>query len=75
MAMTRSIERPREPKPSVEIGVIGMIIAAASLFILLPLLPFLIILWAIDKLRGSNNRYSRPPRSRFTEPTQQPSEP
>lgn len=50
--MTRSVSRVREPDASTHIGVIGFIVALGSLLILLPLLPIIIVLWAVDRIWG-----------------------
>lgn len=52
--MTRSVNPSREADPNIEVGVIGYIVAAATFFLLLPLLPFIAIILIIEKLRGSS---------------------
>lgn len=52
--MTRSVSRPMRPSPKAETGVIGTIIAIGTLLLLLPVLPFIAALWAIDRIRGGD---------------------
>lgn len=50
--MTRTVTRstPFDPKP--EMSAVGYLVAAGTLLLLIPLLPFLAVLWLLDRLRG-----------------------
>ncbi|HMB51276.1 MAG TPA: hypothetical protein VKM69_11510 [Natronoarchaeum rubrum] len=50
--MTRSATQPNPAKPNLGMNLIGLLLAAGTLFLLLPLLPFLAAFWVVDKLRG-----------------------
>lgn len=52
--MTRSVSRPMRPKRKAETGIIGTITALGALLLLLPALPFIAVLWAIDRIRGGD---------------------
>lgn len=52
--MTRSVSRPTHPSPKAETGIIGTIVAIGTLLLLLPVLPFIAALWAIDRVRGGD---------------------
>lgn len=55
-AMTRSTTSPTEQEPTPEMAVVGYLLAAGSLLLLLPVVPFLAIAWAFDRLRGRDGR-------------------
>jgi hypothetical protein len=42
------------PRPKAETGVIGTVTALGSLLLLLPMLPFIAVLWAIDRVRSGD---------------------
>lgn len=52
--MTRSVSRPMRPSPKAETGIVGVITAIGTLLLLLPVLPFIAVLWAIDRVRGGD---------------------
>lgn len=52
--MTRSVSRPMRPSPKAETGIVGTITAIGTLLLLLPVLPFIAVLWAIDRVRGGD---------------------
>lgn len=51
--MIRSVSRPTRPRPKAETGIVGTIVAIGTLLLLLPVLPFIAALWAIDRVRGA----------------------
>lgn len=50
--MTRSVSQSTPLDSNPEMNAIGYLVAAGTLFLMLPLLPFLVAFWVIDKLRG-----------------------
>lgn len=52
--MARSVSPPTRPSPKAETGIIGTIVAIGTLLLLLPVLPFIAVLWAIDRVRGGD---------------------
>jgi len=50
--MTRSATPPNPTKPNPGMNAIGLLVAAGTLFLLLPLAPFIAAIWLVDKLRG-----------------------
>lgn len=52
--MTRSVSRPMRPSPRAETGIVGAITAIGMLLLLLPVLPFIAVLRAIDRVRGDD---------------------
>lgn len=52
--MTRSVSRPMRPSPKAETGIVGTITAIGTLLLLLPVLPFIAVFWAIDRIRGDD---------------------
>ncbi|WP_135533713.1 DUF7535 family protein [Halostella pelagica] len=52
--MPRSVTEPSDYEPSEEMSVIGYLLAAMTAILLLPLLPFLAVLWVFDRLFGGN---------------------
>ncbi|WP_323191713.1 hypothetical protein [Halostella sp. PRR32] len=52
--MPRSVTEPSDYEPSAEMSVIGYLLAAMTAILLLPLLPFLAVLWVFDRLFGGN---------------------
>lgn len=56
--MTRSVSPRREPERKLEISVIGYLTIAGALFLVLPLLPIIAILWIVDRLWDRNDSES-----------------
>lgn len=52
--MSRSVTDYSEPEPDAEMSLIGYVLAAGTALLLLPLLPFLAVLWVFDRLFGGN---------------------
>ncbi|WP_449271875.1 DUF7535 family protein [Halostella pelagica] len=48
--MTRSVSRTRTDRSNTEMSMIGYLVAAPLVLLLLPLLPFLVLLWIGDKI-------------------------
>ncbi|MGQ3722808.1 DUF7535 family protein [Natrialba aegyptia] len=48
--MTRSVSRTRTDSSNTEMSMIGYLVAAPLVILLLPLLPFLVLLWIGDKI-------------------------
>lgn len=51
-AMVRSVTPPTGSTDDGEMGVIGYLVAAGLVLVLLPLVPFLAVLWLVDRLGG-----------------------
>jgi UPF0716 family protein affecting phage T7 exclusion len=54
--MTRQVSRMQGQTPNGEMGAIGSVIAAGVALLLLPVLPFVAVLWLLRKLGGGENR-------------------
>ena len=52
--MPRSVTEPSEPEPNAEMSLIGYVLAAGSALLLIPLAPFIAVLWVIDRLFGGD---------------------
>ena len=50
--MSEAATQPTRARPKPEMSAIGYLVAAGSLLLLLPILPFLAVLWIADRLRG-----------------------
>jgi hypothetical protein len=54
--MTRQVSRNQGQKPNGEMGAIGYAIAAGVGLLMLPVLPFVAVLWLLSKLGGGEVR-------------------
>lgn len=52
--MTRTVSNPTGYGPNLEMSILGYIVAIGIAVVLLPLLPFAILLWLYFKLTGSS---------------------
>jgi hypothetical protein len=52
--MTQQVSRPRGQTPNAEMGLVGYAVAAGVALLLLPVLPFVAVLWLIAQLGGEN---------------------
>lgn len=50
--MVRSVTPPTRRTENAEMGLVGDLVAAGVLLLLVPLLPFLAVLWLLDRLTG-----------------------
>ena len=69
-----SVSRASRFQPNGEMSVIGFIVAAGSLLLLVPVAPFLAILWLMDRLTGrdpGDRAEDRSERHLETDPDQQ----
>ena len=54
--MTRQVSRMQGQTPNGEMGAIGYAIAAGVALLLLPVLPFITVVWLLSKLGGGEDR-------------------
>ena len=52
--MTRSATQPNPAGTNAEMSAIGLLVATGTLLLMLPIAPFLIALWLVDKLRSGD---------------------
>ncbi|NHN47898.1 hypothetical protein G9464_09845 [Halostella sp. JP-L12] len=52
--MPRSVTEPSESEPNAEMSLIGYVLAAGTALLLIPLAPFLAVLWVFDRLFGGD---------------------
>ena len=50
--MAQTVTQPTSVEPKPEMSLVGYLVAAGTLLLLLPILPFLAVLWIADRLRG-----------------------
>lgn len=52
--MTRQVSRMKGQTPNAEMGVVGYVLAACVALLLLPVLPFIALVWLVAQLGGDN---------------------
>jgi UPF0716 family protein affecting phage T7 exclusion len=57
--MTRQVSRNQGRKPNSEMGAIGYAIAAGVGLLMLPVLPFVAVLWLLRKVGGEDESRGR----------------
>lgn len=54
--MTRQVSRMQGRTPNSEMGAIGYAVAAGVALLMLPILPFVAVVWLLTKLGAGENR-------------------
>lgn len=52
--MTRQVSRMSGQTPNAEMGAVGYVMAACVALLLLPVLPFVAVVWLVAQLGGEN---------------------
>ena len=50
--MAQTVTQPTSIEPKAERSLVGYLVAAGTLLLLLPILPFLAVLWIADRIAG-----------------------
>jgi len=50
--LLRTVTQPYRSRSDEEMNIIGLLYGLGLLVVLLPLLPFIVLIWALSKLRG-----------------------
>lgn len=56
--MTDQISKMQGQTPNSQMGLVGYIVAAGVALVLLPISPFLLVLWLLTDLGGSPNQHA-----------------
>jgi hypothetical protein len=57
--MAGTATQPTSSEPEPEMGLVDLLIAAGSLLLMLPILPFLAVLWLADRRRTGGEATAR----------------